>query len=259
MPIKAIVETLDDVPETVRDFYAESDGKYVLQVEAADGFALENVTGLKATLGKEMSRRKELEKIAKKFEGLDPEKAREAIEKYEEFGNLDPRKEADKIAQAKVDQITKQLVEKHAGEVRAREERAALLTRKIESLLIDSAATAALAEAGGSVKLLLPHIRSRTRVVENDGEFSVEVLDENGIVQVDANGAPVKIAGLVAAMKGSEEFGPAFKASGHDGSGKQPSQGGSHQQKPQKGDIGGDRKARLAAIASRFPELAKQQ
>jgi hypothetical protein len=256
MPLKAIVDNLEDVEEAHRGFYQEKNGKHFLAVEPVDGFGLEDVGGLKNTLGKEMTKRKELEKLSKKFEGLDPDKAREAIEKYEEFGNLDPRKEADKIAQAKVDAITKQMVEKHLGELKSREDRSSQLTRKIETLLIDQVATAAVAEADGNVRLLLPIIRGRTRVVENDGEFSVEVMDEHGITQVDGEGKPVKIAGLVASMKGSEEFGQAFRTSGAAGSGKQPSasNGGS---KPQKaGDIGGSKKDRVAALTARFPELA---
>src|SRR5690606_34971151 len=45
-----------------------------------------------------------------------------------------------------------------------------------------------------------------------------------------------------------------LKSSGANGGGAGPSGGGGHQAK---GDFGGDKKDRVAAIASRFPDLAK--
>ena len=48
MGLKAILETLDEVPEALRAFYVERDGKFVLD---ADG--VEDVTGLKSALEKE--------------------------------------------------------------------------------------------------------------------------------------------------------------------------------------------------------------
>ena len=51
MPLKSIINSLDAVDESHRSFYREEAGRHVLDVESVDGFALENVNGLKtATL-----------------------------------------------------------------------------------------------------------------------------------------------------------------------------------------------------------------
>jgi hypothetical protein len=225
--LKAVVETIDAVPEAVRGFYQETDGKFFLQVEPVDGYALEDVSGLKNTLGKEMTLRKRLEKDVLKFKDLDPDRAREALAKLEELGNIDPLKEADKIVSERLEAAKKQLLEKHGEELKTRDGRIGQLTKTVESLLIDQAATAALAEAKGSVELLLPHVQRHTRVREADGKYFVDVVDKDGNARIgNAKGDPMTIADLVQEMRKSETFGRAFDGSGQSGGGKPPGNGG---------------------------------
>lgn len=228
MSLKAVVESIDVVPEAVRGFYQETDGKFILQVEPVDGYALEDVQGLKTTLGKEMTLRKKLEKDVVRFKDIDPEKAREALSRLEELGNLDPAKEADKIANTKFEAAKAQLLDKHKGEIEAREGKIGSLTKTIESLLIDANATAAIAEAKGSVELLLPHVQKHTRVREAEGgKYLVEVVDKDGNARIgNAKGDPMTISDLVQEMRRSDAFGRAFEGSGQSGSGKQPGNGG---------------------------------
>lgn len=255
MALKAVVDTLDDAPETLREHYRAgtanegTEGKFVLAVEAVGGFALEDVSGLKSALGKERTTREKLERDVVKFKDLDPEKAREALAKLEELGSLDPAKEADKIANTKFEAAKAQLLEKHTGEIIAREERIGFLSKAVENLLIDAAATAALAEAKGSVQLLLPHVKAHARVKEVDGKFTVEVVDAAGNGRIaDAKGAPMGIKDLVAEMRESDAFARAFEGEGHSGTGKTPdAPAGS----VKKGDMGGTREERIAAIAAK--------
>lgn len=254
MALKAILESLDGIDDATKALYVEKDGKFLLDVEGVDGFALEDVNGLKTALGKERTTRENLEKQIVKFKDIDPDRARAALEELEELKKLDPEKEADKIANAKVEAAKAQLLEKHNGEITSRDERIGHLTKTVEGLLIDAAAMSALAEAKGSVELLLPHVRSHTRVKEVDGKFAVEVVDKDGNAKIaDAKGTPMDIAGLVAEMKGSDAFGRAFEGSGQSGSGKQPGAGGGNA--PKRGNFGGTREERAAAIADKFPEL----
>jgi hypothetical protein len=220
--LKAIIESMDSVPEGLREHYTEKDGKFVLGVEAVNGYALEDVTGLKTALGKERSSRESLEKAVAKYKDIDPEKAREAMTKLAELADIDPKKEADKLAQAKVDAIKSQLLDGHTKELKARDETLATYRGQIEKLLIDSAATAALAEAKGSVDLLLPHIRSAAKVVEKDGGFAVEIVGPDGSPKVNSKGDTMTIKELVAEMRNSEVFGRAFDATGQSGTGKVP-------------------------------------
>lgn len=241
MALKAIIETLDDVPDPFREHYVErtdDQGKksYILGVDAVGGYSLDDVSGLKTALGAERGvtekMRQELARFGSAWDkdkktwthSLDPEKAREAIARLEEIGSFDPEKEADKIAKARVDAATQQLVQKHGEEIKAKEARERALVNTVDELLRQQKATAALAEAGGSVELLLPHVLKYTRTVEGDGgKFRVEVIDGDGNVRIaDASGTPMDIGGLVKEMRDSSTFGRAFDGEGASGSGKQP-------------------------------------
>ena len=257
MALKAILASLDGIDDAVKAFYVEKDGKFILDVETVEGFALEDVSGLKTALGKERTARENAERLTAAFKDIDPAKAKEALAKVEEWGNLDPSKEADKIANSKFEAAKAQLLEKHTGELTSRDDRIGHLTKTMESLLIDQAATAALAEAKGSVDLLLPHVRAHTRVKEVDGKFVVEVVDKDGNAKIaDSKGTPMDIKGLVAEMRQSDTFGRAFEGNGQSGTGKQPGNGGGGMP-PAKGNFGGTREERAAAIAAKFPDLAQ--
>jgi hypothetical protein len=257
MAVKAIIDKLEDAPEALREHYVAgtadngADGKFILGVEAVSGFALENVEGLKSALGKERTTRERLERDVVKFKDLDPDKARAALTELEELKKLDPNKEADKIANSKFEAAKAQLLEQHTKEVEAKDARIAKLTGAVDGLTRKQQATVALAEAKGSVELLLPHVLAHTRVKETEaGDFVVEVVDAAGNARIaDAKGSPMDIKGLVAEMRQSETFARAFDGDGHSGSGKEHDNPGG---KVEKGDFGGDRKARTAAIATRF-------
>lgn len=225
--LKAVVDSIETIPEAARGYYQENDGKFVLQVEPINGYALENIEGLKNTLSKEMTKRKQLEKDVVKFKDIDPDRAREALAKLEELGSLDPSKEADKLVSERLEAAKKQLLDKHAKDIEARESRIGQLTKTVENLLIDQAATAALAEAKGSVELLLPHVQRHTRVREADGKYFVEVVDKDGNARIgNSKGDPMTISDLVQEMRKSETFGRAFEGSGQSGGGKPPGNGG---------------------------------
>jgi hypothetical protein len=224
--IKAIVETTDGLSEPIAQLYEPQEGgKFRLKVEPAEGFALENIDGLKSALSKERTTREKLEKEAAKYRDLDPDRAREALTKLQELEGIDPEKEADKLAAAKIEAAKRQLIEKHGGEVKQRDERIGSLTKIVENLMVDQVATAALAEARGAVDLLLPHVQKYTRVVERDGSFAVEVLNEDGTTKINGDGKNATIKDLIAEMRASERYGRAFDASGHSGTGKAPVNG----------------------------------
>ena len=249
--LKAVVEKIEDAPETARSFYkAREDGKFVLSVEESDGYALENISGLKSALGKERSTREQLERDVVRFKDIDPDKAREALERWAEFQAIDPAKEADRIADTKFNAAKDQLVKKHGDEIKTREDRIARLTGAVDGLTRKQQATAAIADAKGAVELLLPHVLAHTKVKETEaGDFIIEVVDAAGDVRIgNTKGEPMTVKELVAEMRGSESFSRAFDGDGQSGSGKQPDKiGGSS-----KADVGGDRAARTAHFAKKF-------
>ena len=263
MPIKAVVETLEDAPEALREHYTERDGKFVLGVEPAAGFELGEIEPLKNALGAERGinekMRRELERFGSVWDkdrkawthAFEPDKAKAALAELEDLRKLDPASEADKIANAKFESAKSQLLEKHSSELQEREGRIGHLSSAVQALLIDQAATAALAEAKGAVDLLLPHVKAHARVKEVDGRFVVEIVGTDGNGRIaDSKGTPMTIADLVAEMRGSEKFGRAFDGEGHSGSGKEHDngQGGA----VTLANMGGSPDERRAAIAKRF-------
>jgi hypothetical protein len=257
MAIKAILDKIEDAPEALRDHYVAgtaengADGKFVLAVEPVGGFALEDVSGLKSALGKERTTREKLERDVVAFKDLDPTKARAALTELEELKKLDPTAEADKIANTKFEAAKAQLLEKHGQEVGQRDERIGKLTGAVDRLVRQAAATAAIAEAKGSVELLLPHVLAHTKVKETEaGDFIVEVVDKDGNARIgDARGGAMDLRGLVAEMRESDTYARAFDGDGHSGSGKQIDH---NPGRAPKGDFGGSREERRAAIASKF-------
>ena len=85
--------------------------------------------------------------------------------------------------------------------------------------MIDADATAAIAAAKGVPALLLPHVRSAVRVIEEGGDFKVQVVDAAGNPRVNGKGEFLSIADLVGEMRQSDVFGRAFEPTGTTGSG----------------------------------------
>ena len=240
MAIKAILETLEGVDEGVKPLYTQRDGKFVLDVEAVDGFELTNVSTLQSALASERTIRGGIEKELKKFgstwddkekkwtHSIDPVKAKQALAKYDEFMSFDPNKEADKIVESKVNAVKEGLVAQYSGEISSRDERIGLLSSAVEEVLVTQQARAEILLANGTPELLLPHVAKACRVAEKDGKFHVEIIDKDGNVRIgDTKGNPMTIAQLINEMRGSEIFGRAFEGEGTTGTGKHPTNGGS--------------------------------
>lgn len=230
MALKAIL-TADEhkgLGDGLKSEYVEREGKFFLDVSPVEGYSLEDVGGLKATLGAERTQLSKLNKQIEKFKDLDPSVDWGSLKnELDELKSIDPKKEADKLANTKFEAARTQLLTKHQGEVTARDDRIKHLTSTVEKLLIDSVAKSAIAEAKGSIELLLPHVRSSTRVKEENGEFSVEVVDAQGNVKIgDSKGKPMSISDLIAEMRTSDTFGRAFEGENKSGSGKLPTSGG---------------------------------
>lgn len=253
MALKPFFDDPSEIPQGMEDLYVEHDGRHVLDVAPDNGWALEDVSGLKSALSKERASAQTLAKRVETFGDLDPGKAKEAMERLKELEQIDPTKEADKIATTKFEGLKTQLLEKHKGEVAKMADENTRLRGSLEKILVDQAATQALAEAGGSVRLLLPHIRSSTRVVQSDkGDFMVEVVGADGNARIGSkNGDAMTLKELVEEMRDSDDFGAAFKASGMSGSGKSASSSAAPQMAVS-GNIGGSRDERAAHFAKKY-------
>ncbi len=220
LPAKINEEAYTKLSEEIKKEYKkQSDGTFLLDVLAVDGFAMEDVKGLKTALSSERTQREAAESKIKSFEGVDAAKAREALKKVEEMANWTPE---DKVKE-QTDAFKKQLEDKHRGELGKKDEVLTTLTKQLEKVMIDAEAIKAITENKGSATLLLPHVRNSTRMKQTEkGDYVVEIYNNDGSTRISpiaGSTAPMTISEFVAEMKSNETFAPAFDGTGATGTG----------------------------------------
>jgi len=247
----AILASLANVPEAFHKFYKKGDdGKFYLQVTGVDGWALENVQGLKTNLSTALEeKRQAVAKLAKIPEGFDIDKAQQAMTKVEEMKNWKPEDKVREQMKAREDELTA----KHRTELEKVANENKDLVGQIESVLADGAIATALTKfelMEGGATLLTPHIRAQIKVAKNDqGKYAAQVMNADGktprMTQKSNDTSNMGIEELVSIMSKDKTFASCFKAKPASGPGKpgsrqpQPS-GGLRQQENVNPDGPGD-------------------
>lgn len=235
--LKAFVssEDFESIDEAIKPFYASSEDGYALQVEASDGWALENIDGLKSSLQKERKLRSSFEKQAKelatRYSDIDIEEYKSAMEKLEEMSSFNPEMEAEKLAAQKLDTQKKKIESAIAKQWEAKfeAEHTPLLAKynKIEAQLKDQmirgAALQAIAENDGDVDLLLPHVVSKMKFDMTEDGFTTELVDK-GEPLYNNRGEPLSPSEYVGSIL-KEKFPAAFASKSRAGGGKPPENG----------------------------------
>lgn len=215
--IPMTVDSIDAVPEAQRGLYKEANGKFVLDV---DGY--EDPVGLKSALQAERQNAKTATQQAAAWKALG-----KTPEEIQALVDAQAAAEADKLGKSgEWDKLKTQMADQHRTELGKKDERIGALTKSLERRLIDADATAAIAAAKGVPLLLLPHVRASVKVIEENGDFKVQVVDAAGNPRVNGKGEFLSIADLVGEMRQSETFGRAFEASGTTGGGASGGGGG---------------------------------
>ncbi len=227
--VNVTVADLAKVPEQFHGLYGEKEGGDGFTLKSGDsavGGAVEAVLGLNKALKAERNTNKDLRKgkvdltaLAEYGDGVEEIAVgiRTKMEEYEE-----------KLAsgtKAKVDvgKIKADLAKAHARETEQKEQRITALTNQLNSILIDSTAKSSIADADGDVDLVLPFVRQRTVPIEEDGQFSVKVVDEEKHERYSAvTGKPMTIDDLVKEMKSSDKYARLFNSKANSGSGSTP-------------------------------------
>lgn len=226
--LKAIVESLEDIDETLREEYVEvEDGTF--RLKALEGFVpadkVQDVSGLKSALKKE---RENAAAAAKKAKALEEKLGGVDLDKYEEM--LTAQAEAEEREAEKKgewEKLKAQMREQHQKELETREQRTTRLKKELERHLIDSQATSAINELQGNVTLLLPHVKAHVTLIEgDDGSYKAQVVDDTGTPRVNGDGNLLTIKDLVSEMRSSEVYAGAFKATEKSGGGTPPADGG---------------------------------
>ncbi|AWQ81531.1 hypothetical protein [Pseudomonas aeruginosa] len=233
MTLKFQLDSLEGVDESVAALYVEKDGKFVLGIEGLP--QQEDVSGLKAKI-QELLDEKKAE--ADKRKAAEEQARLEREEALRKSGNVE---ELEKSWSEKYSRREAELTS-------ALETERATLQGQIRDLTVGRTATeiATTLAVPGSAKALLPHIERRLSVEQRDGKPTVVVLDAAGKLSA------ATLDELKAEFTNDPAFAPLIagsKASG-GGAGGAGKGGGAA-----KGNIGGTKEERLAAISSRFPDL----
>lgn len=212
--------------ELKAEYAAQNDGTYLLVVETVGGFELADTKGLRNALSQERTKVQNMTVKLASFEGIeDPEAAKAAIAKVAEMQNWQPEDKARELIEQQKLALTKQFDKDKQTLITENK----TLQTALEEQLVTNAALAAIETAKGSVKLLLPHIKARTRMRRTDqGQYIAEVIDPNGNVEIgDSSGNPKTIPQLVEELRQDNEYAMAFQPSGQQGTGGSGGSGGS--------------------------------
>ena len=152
----------------------------------------------------------------KGFEGVDAGKYHDMLKQIEAIAEADDLKNGD------FEKVRAKMLEEFAKKEDASASTITKLMGQLEGLMVDSEVAQAIAESKGTSKLLMPILKQRIKVVDNDGKLVVKVTEENGDPSVNDKGEPITIAALVESLKSDEAFAGAFDASGLSGGGAKP-------------------------------------
>lgn len=229
MALKATLDKLDGLDDAAKALYKPDGEHFILDVEPTGGFALENVTALKTALQRERESAEAATKVSKAFDGLDPAKARDALEKVEKMRDWTPDDKVKDLLEAR----TKTLAEKLNAEKAEIERKLDTYRTQYEAVTIDAALKDAAAKAKFISPALAPKLfRDAVKLHETEQGLLPVVLGSDGKpVQVVENNGTVRfqtIEEYVAGMAKTEEYAPLVAANSATGTaGKQPAAGGS--------------------------------
>jgi len=212
------VDTIEKVPTEFRGLYVEKEGKHVVN----DAFA--GVAGAVMGLNKTLKTVREEAAAAKKGQvdlsplaefGSDPASIKA---KFDERVAELVAKGGD--AAKAVERVRAEMTAANKTAVDAANARTTALQNQLYGHLVTSEATSAIATAKGVAELLMPFVKERVKVTDDNGAFVVNVVDERGEIRYSGvTGQPMSIKELIAEMKADAKFGRLFESDQQQGGG----------------------------------------
>lgn len=201
MGLKAVVTTLDDIPEALHELYVEQDGRYVLTVDGVDDHPA--VGTLKNAYERTKAERKQyiedLKALRAKVDGLpddfDPDEFDRLKAELEELKAGEPDKGAKKpdgdaqSVRKMLEQRIASLEKKHASEVDAMRAEVEAKAAVINRLIVDDGLTRALMEAGVTtpsfVRAAKAMLAPSVKIDDDEGDYKAIVETDMGPVPLD--------------------------------------------------------------------------
>jgi hypothetical protein len=226
MAMRIVADSLDDLPAALRDKAQSGDNGVVVR-EMPEGWAVEDVGGLKRSVIEARKERDEAQRVAKAFEGIDPEKAADAREALEKLtaGQLRGSKE--------IDEYKATIESKYASDREKAKAREDALLEQVKEMKTRGELAPIIAKMGGSdamdaiLTLAQRHIR-----YEQDGagqlKASLVSADGSPLVTTKAGSAdPMGFEEFVTQMREAPGTRGLFKSTATGGSGGSSQSGGS--------------------------------
>jgi len=217
------VESLDKVPEQFRGAYVENtegeDGGFVINPAVKP--LTDAVAGLNGALAK-------ARKEAKGRKVITPEEVLEptGFKSVEEISStIDTLKEQlEKASEGKVDpqKIKAELQKTFDLELQKKDQSLETMAGSLHRYLVEREAVQAISQQKGVTDLLLPHIKSQAKVIQEGDDFVVRIVDADGDARGDGKGGFMSVADLVVELKAHPSFGRAFESETPRGSGTPP-------------------------------------
>ena len=209
MALKAILESLDGLPDAVKSEYKKGDdGKFHLDVEGIDDHP--GVGALKRAKDYEKSER---QKVAKQLSDLQAQLDALTDERDGLLKGAIPKDDVDKLEgswKQKLATREKELSDQING-----------LTNHLNTMLVDNVAHGLASKISKSPELMLPHIKSRLKAEFVDGKPTTRVLDKDG------NVSALTVSDLEKELFTNPTFAPIIIGSKASGSGAEGGHGGS--------------------------------
>lgn len=167
MALKSVLESLDGLSEDIKKEYTERDGKFYLDIEGLDEHP--GVGALKRAKDHEKTLRKKAEEKAEELES-------QVQAKDTEIEGL----RTGAVPKDDVNALKSSYEQKLATKEAEFNERYGKLNGLVEKHMLDGKALEIATDISTVPALLLPHIRSRLKLEEVNGELSISVLDSAG-------------------------------------------------------------------------------
>lgn len=211
MALKAVLQTLDGVPEALRTEYKERDGKFYLDIDGIDDH--DGVGALRRAKDYEKD---EARKAKERARDLQAEIDKLNDQLIEMRKNGMPKTDVEALEQSYKDKLAKK-----EGELTKRID---ALTGQLSGLMVDGEAMKLANEIAAKpeyVDLLLPHIRGRIALESSeDGTHITRVLDKDG------KPSSLNLADLKKELQGNKAFAPILAGSKANGGGSNGGGGG---------------------------------
>lgn len=200
MSLKPIVETLDDVPEALREhFIKREDGKFALDAdpEGLETLIEPRIRPLKAALERQKEEAKKSKERLLAFEDVDPDEYRRLKDEDQKRHTKKKAGDGDEAEiEAEIDRRTKEALKRHEQEKEGVEARLRETETLLDTQVKDSAIKTAAIDVGVRKKSVEAAVLLARPYVKRDG-LKTLVVDDEGEVRYGKSGEPMSLKDLV--------------------------------------------------------------